>query len=129
VGVMVEVHAAKPTASPDLARLGRTLAMQIAVSKPRHLKREEVPAADVEREKAIFAEQAKASGKPANVIEKMITGKLEKFYGEICLLEQEFLISPESDAKKVTDYVTEMQKKIGEAVTVARYVRLEVGQA
>jgi len=83
----------------------------------------------VEREKAIFAEQAKASGKPANVIEKMITGKLEKFYGEICLLEQEFLISPESDAKKVTDYVTEMQKKIGEAVTVARYVRLEVGQA
>ena len=129
VGVMVEVHSAKPTVSPELARLGRTLAMQIAVSKPRHLKREEVPATDVEREKAIFAEQAKASGKPANVVEKMITGKLEKYYGEICLLEQEFLISPESDAKKVSDYVAEMQKKIGEAVTVARYVRLEVGQA
>jgi elongation factor Ts len=130
VGVLVDVRCETDfvARTDDFQRLGKALAMQIAVAKPKYLKREEVPAEVVERESAIYRDQAAASGKPAPVVEKIVSGKIEKFYAEICLLEQEFMISPESDAKTVKDFVTEIAAKIGEKVEVRRFARMELGE-
>lgn len=129
VGVLVDVRCETDfvARTDEFARMAKAVAMQVAVAKPRYLKREDVPADVIEREKAIYADQAAASGKPAPIIEKMVAGKLEKFFGEICLLEQEFLIAPESDAKTVKDFVTEIAAKVGEKVELARYARMEMG--
>jgi elongation factor Ts len=130
VGVLVDVRCETDfvARTDDFQRLGKALAMQVAVAKPKYLKREEVPAEVVERESAIYRDQAAASGKPAPVVEKIVSGKIEKFYAEICLLEQEFMISPESDAKTVKDFVTEIAAKIGEKVEVRRFARMELGE-
>lgn len=130
VGVLVDVRCETDfvARTDDFQRLGKALAMQVAVAKPKYLKREEVPAETVERESAIHRDQAAASGKPAPVIEKIVAGKIEKFYAEICLLEQEFMISPESDAKTVKDFVAEIAAKIGEKVEIRRFARMELGE-
>lgn len=130
VGVLVDLRCETDfvARTEEFGRLGKALAMQIAVSRPKYIRREEVPADVVEREKAIFVDQAASSGKPAQVIEKMVAGKIEKFYGEICLLEQEFLIAPESNAKTVADFVAEISAKVGEKVEVARFARLHLGE-
>jgi elongation factor Ts len=129
-GVIVEIHCEKDaTASGEaFLRVGKTLSMQIAAGKPRFLKREEISADVLERERAIYAEQAAATGKPAPVVEKIVAGKIDKYCSEVCLLNQEFLIAPESDAKTVRDYVAEAAKKIGEKIEVARFVRMELGE-
>lgn len=130
VGVLIDLRCETDfvARTEEFARLGKALAMQVAVSRPRYVKREEVPADSVEREKAIFMEQAAATGKPAPVIEKMVLGKVEKFYAEICLLEQEFLIAPESNAKTVADFIAEVSAKVGEKIELVRFVRLELGE-
>lgn len=130
VGVLVDLRCETDfvARTEEFGRLGKALAMQVAVSRPRYVRREEVPAAEVERERAIFTEQAATSGKPPAIIEKMVAGKIEKFYSEICLLEQEFLIAPESDAKTVNDFVAEISAKVGEKVDVARFARLELAE-
>ncbi len=133
VGVLVELHCGQAaTASrPELARLGKTLAMQVAVSRPQYLSASEVPAEVVAREKAIFLEQAaqdpKNANKPANILEKIIEGKLKKFTSEICLVDQEFMISAESDAKVVSEYVERGGKQLGDSITIARFSRLALG--
>ncbi|MEK8022683.1 MAG: translation elongation factor Ts [Candidatus Hydrogenedentota bacterium] len=129
VGVLVDVRCETDfvARTEEFGRMAKAVAMQVAVARPRFLKREEVPADVIEREKAIFTEQAAASGKPPQIVEKMVAGKLEKFYAEVCLLEQEFLIAPESSAKTVSDFITEIAAKVGEKVELARYSRLELG--
>ena len=101
------------------ASLGKDLAMHIAATNPLYLSRETVPAEDIDRERAIFDTQVKESGKPANVIGKIVEGKLEKFFGEACLLDQIFIKDPEGK-KKVKDVL--------KGAVIRRFARFQVGE-
>ena len=100
-------------------QLGKDLAMQVAASNPLYLRRETVPAENLEREKAIYEAQVKESGKPANVVGKIVEGKLEKFFGETCLIEQIFIKDPDGK-KKVKDIL--------KGAVVRRFARFQVGE-
>ncbi|MEW6714038.1 MAG: translation elongation factor Ts, partial [Nitrospirota bacterium] len=100
-------------------QLGKDLAMQIAATNPLYLSREAVPAEDLDRERAIFEAQVKESGKPANVVGKIVEGKLEKFFGETCLLEQLFIKDP--DGKKKV-------KEVLKGAVIRRFTRFQVGE-
>ncbi len=100
-------------------QLGKDIAMQVAASNPLYLSRETVPAEDLNREKAIFEAQVKESGKPANVVGKIVEGKLEKFFGETCLLEQIFIKDPDGKQKV---------KDILKGAVIRRFARFQVGE-
>lgn len=112
IGTMVELSGAD-------AAVGVDVAMHIAASNPKYLKREEVSAEEVSKEKDVFETQLKAQNKPANIIENIVKGKLDKFYGEITLLEQPFI---KDEDKKVEQFVKE------KGGTIARFVRYELGE-
>jgi elongation factor Ts len=105
--------------------LAHNIAMQIAATNPIALSREKVPQRVLEREKEIYSEQAKSSGKPENIIAKMVEGRINKFYQESCLLEQNFIKDPD---KKLKDIVTEAIATLGENITVNRYIRFAIGE-
>lgn len=100
-------------------QLGKDLAMHIAAANPLYLSRETVPAEAVARERAIYEAQAKETGKPANVISKIVDGKMEKFYGDFCLLEQVFIKDPDGKLRV---------KNILKSATLNRFVRLQLGE-
>lgn len=127
VGVLLEVNCetdfvAKTDGFSDLVK---DVAMHIAAMNPLYVRREEVPAELVEKEKEIFAHQAKESGKPESVIQKMVDGKIEKFFKEICLLEQPFVKNPDLTIEKL---IIEAVAKLGENITVRRFARFKVGE-
>jgi elongation factor Ts len=99
--------------------------MQVAASNPLYVKIEDVPESIIAKEKEIYTEQMKDSGKPANVVEKIVGGKIDKFYSEVCLLEQEYIKDPK---KKIKDIIKERIAVFGENIEVARFVRYQVGQ-
>ncbi len=101
----------------------RDVAMQIAAARPVCVTKEEVPADLVEKEKAIYTEQIK--GKPQNIVDKILEGKLEKFYGEICLLHQVFV---KDNTKKISDLLTQKIHELGENIIIRRFVRYELGE-
>lgn len=105
--------------------LAHNIAMQIAATNPIALSREKVPQRVLDREKEIYSEQAKSSGKPENIIAKMVEGRINKFYQESCLLEQNFIKDPD---KKLKDIVTEAIATLGENITVNRYIRFAIGE-
>ncbi|MCS7055603.1 MAG: translation elongation factor Ts [Thermoflexales bacterium] len=104
--------------------LARDLAMQVVASRPLYTRREEIPAADLERERAAYTAQLADSGKPDDVVQRIVEGKLEKFYQETCLLEQPFIKDPNLT---VGDLVKQAVAKLGENIVVRRFARLEVG--
>ncbi len=104
----------------------KDVALHVVAKRPAYLKSEDVPADVLEREKAIHREQAAESGKPAQVVEKIIEGRLAKFYEEVCLLNQAFV---KDDSKTVGDMVKELAGKLGENVQIRRFVVYEVGRA
>jgi len=106
--------------------LARNVAMQIAATNPIAINRENVPQDVVDHEKEIFSEQAKSTGKPDNVVEKIVEGKVNKFFQENCLMEQVYI--KDSD-KKVNDIVTETIATLGENITINRYARFAVGES
>ena len=108
-----------------LEELGKQIAMHVAATNPAALSSDDLDQALVEREKAVLTEQAKESGKPDNVIEKMIVGRLNKFYQEVCLLKQSFVINPDLTVEKA---VAEKAKELGSDIKVTAFVRLEVGE-
>jgi elongation factor Ts len=124
IGVLVELTGAGPDKEP-VAALGRDLAMQVAAANPTAVRREEVAADVIEREMAIYREQAVTQGKPAAIIEKIATGKLEKWFGDFCLVEQGFIKDPD---KKVRDLIKEVGKQVGAELNVSRVVRYQVGE-
>ena len=127
IGVLVEARA--PGAGPAIAeidKLLRDIAMQIAAASPRFVRREEVPAAEIEREREIFAVQAAASGKPAQVLERIVQGKVEKFFAETCLIEQEFIRDPQTTVGKL---VQATSKATGVPIEITRFVRLQLGES
>jgi len=127
VGVLLEVNCETDfvAKTEGFAALVREIAMHIAAMAPQFVRREEVPADVVEKEKLIFEAQAKESGKPAQVIQKMVEGKIEKFYKDICLLEQPFVKNPDLSIEKL---VIENIAKIGENFSVRRFARFKVGE-
>ncbi len=127
IGVLLEINCETDfVAKTDgFHALAKDICMQIAASKPEYVRREEVPEHVLEKEKEIFTAQALNEGKPANVVEKMIHGRIEKFYKEICLLEQPFIKDPE---KTVNQLIIEKISTIGENINVRRFVRYELGE-
>lgn len=108
-----------------LESLGKQIAMHIAAARPIALKQSDVDSSLVEKEKEIFAEQARNSGKPENIIEKMIDGRIRKYYEEVVLLEQVFVIDGKS---KIADVVSAFAKDIGASVELVAFARLELGE-
>jgi elongation factor Ts len=123
-GALVEVDCESDfvAKTDDFKQLAHSLALQVVGAAPLYVRREEVPAELVEREKAVYRDQV--AGKPENIVEKILEGKLNDFYSKICLLEQPWI---KDDKKRVGDLVTEAVAKLGENITVARFARFEVG--
>ena len=128
IGVLVEVNCETDfVAKTDgFQTFVKDVAMQIAATNPLSVTRDGIDSVVVDKEKEIFTEQAKLSGKPDNVLEKIIEGRIEKFYQEICLLEQSFI--KDSD-KSVKDILMETIATLGENISIARFSRFEVGDA
>jgi elongation factor Ts len=108
----------------DFQELLKDVAMHIAASDPRYVRSEDVTAADMEREKDIYRAQAAATGKPAPVIEKIVEGKMAKFYEEVCLLEQPFI---KEQTVSIKELIATKVGKLGENITVRRFARFKVG--
>lgn len=127
IGVMIEVNCETDfvAKTPEFHSFVRDLAMQIAAANPQYLKRDEVPAAIVEHEREILRAQALNEGKPEKIIDKMVEGRVDKYYKENCLMEQTFIKDPE---KSVTDIVNAQISKIGENIVVRRFVRYQMGE-
>ncbi len=127
VGVLVEIHSKTESAAKneDFVNLAKELAMQVAASAPKYVSREEVPAAEIEQEKAIYLAEAKQSGKPEAVQQKIAEGKIESYYKQVCLVDQPYIREPK---KSVKQYVAEVAAKVGETVVVRRFSRLQLGE-
>lgn len=127
IGVLLELNCETDfVARTDSFRaLGNDIAMHIAAAAPRYMTRAEVSAEELEREKKVYSEQLKAEGKPAEMIEKIVEGKMGKFYGEICLMEQTFIKDEEKTIEKL---LAEKTAEIGEKLSIRRYVRFELGE-
>ena len=128
LGVLVELNCetdfvAKTEGFTDLAH---NLAMQIAATNPLSIKREDIDQLLLKREKAIFSDQAKESGKPENIIDKIVDGRVEKFFADSCLLEQQFIKDPE---KKVVDLLTEAVATLGENIIISRFTPYAIGES
>jgi elongation factor Ts len=125
IGVMVELAAEGGDKNATLDEVARDIAMHIAAAEPRFLRREDVTEKDLDTEREIARDAAAKSGKPENIIEKMVTGKMDKFYGEACLLEQSYI---RDDKATVTQYLQSRGKESGCSYTVTRFTRYKLGE-
>jgi elongation factor Ts len=128
IGVIIEVNCESDfvARTEDFQRLCHDVAMHIAALDTRYVRREEVTQEILDREREIYKAQARATGKPEPVIEKIVNGKMEKFYEENCLYEQHFI---KDESVTVGELVSQMIHKLGENITIRRYVRFKVGEA
>jgi elongation factor Ts len=127
IGVIVEVNCETDfvARTDDFQELVNDLCMQVAAARPMYVRRDEVPADIVEKEREIFKAQALESGKPENVVDRIVDGKIDKFYQQICLEEQEFI---RESGMKVLDHVKALAGKLGENVQINRFARFEIGE-
>jgi len=127
IGVLVEVNCETDfvAKSDDFQTLVRDIAMQIAAANPKYVREEEVDASELEKEKEILRAQAINEGKPAQIVEKMIEGRIKKYYEEVCLLNQPFVKDP---SMTIAGLLTEATLKIGEKLSIRRFVRYELGE-
>jgi elongation factor Ts len=130
IGVLVEVDCETDfvARTAEFQQLVKDLAMQVAAANPAYLSREEVQADVIEKEREIYRQQMVDQKKPPAVIEKIVEGKLERFYTEQCLLDQPF-IKDATGKTKVTDLVTQLSARVGERVVVRRFARFQVGES
>lgn len=128
IGVLVEVNCETDFTgkTEDFTKFVRNLAMQIAATSPIAVDREGVPAENLDKEKEIYAAQARESGKPEKIIDKIVEGKIKKYYSEVCLIEQTYVKNPDIT---IQDLLHEMTAKTGENITVNRFVRFQLGEA
>ena len=126
IGVLVEVNCESDfvARTDDFKELVHDIAMHITASDPRYIRKEDVTPSDFAREKEIFLDQAIRSGKPANIAEKMVAGKMEKFYEEVCLLEQPFI---KDQTITIAQLIAAKIGKLGENISVRRFARFKVG--
>jgi len=127
IGVMVEVNCETDfvAKTDDFQNFAKDLSMQIAASNPLFVRREEVPSEALEKEREIYRIQAREAGKPEKIIDRIIDGKLEKYYGEVCLLEQVFV--KDTDIK-IQDLLNGLIGKLGEKIEIRRFARFQVGE-
>ena len=127
IGVLVEINCETDfvARSDQFKNLLKDIAMQIAAANPKYVSINEVPAEEVAKEKEVLTAQSLNEGKPANVVERMVEGRIQKFYKEICLLEQDFVKNPD---KSVKEMINEAILAIGEKISVRRFVRYEMGE-
>lgn len=127
IAVMLELNSETDFVAKNekFLKLGSDVAMHIAAMSPRYVSRAEVPAAEVEREKDVYREQMKNEKKPAEIIEKIIEGKLNKYYSEICVLEQVYI---KDEEKTIEQLLTIATGEIGEKISLRRFARYEVGE-
>lgn len=127
IGVLVEINCETDfvAKTDEFRQLCRDIAMQIAASNPQFVSREEISADEIAKEKEIIRHQALNEGKPEKIVDKMVDGRIEKYYKEVCLLEQPYIKDPD---KSVQDLITEKISKIGENISVRRFVRFQVAE-
>ena len=127
IGVLVEINCQTDfvARTTEFQTLLKDMAMQIAAASPRYVKREEVPGDEIAKEREIYYRQALESGKPEKVIEKIVEGKMERFYSEVCLLEQAFIKDPD---RKVRDIINDAITRMGEKIEVRRFARYHLGE-
>lgn len=127
IGVLVEVNCETDfvAKTEEFRSFVRDIAMQIAAMNPKYIKRDEVPAEEVDKEREILRTQALNEGKPEHIVEKIVEGRLEKYFKEVCLLEQPFI---KDGDKTIDQLVKEMIARIGENITVRRFARFELGE-
>ena len=128
IGVLVELNCETDfvARTDEFQRLAHEVAMHVAATEPRFLRKEEVTPEILEREKDIYREQARATGKPEKILDRIVDGKMEKFYEEVCLLEQHFIKDP---AQTVGQLIASHIAKFGENVAVRRFVRFKIGES
>ncbi|WP_456385578.1 translation elongation factor Ts [Desulfolithobacter sp.] len=126
LGVMVEVGCETDfvAKTDDFKNFAKDIAMHIAAVNPVAVRREEIPAELVEREKEIYTKQALESGKPENIVEKIVSGKIEKYISEICLMDQKFVKNPDLS---IQDLLNEVIAKLGENISIKRFARFQIG--
>ena len=126
IGVLVEINCESDfvARTDDYQELIKDIAMHIAATDPRYIRREDVTEADLAREKDIYRAQAAETGKPAPVIERIVEGKMTKFYEEVCLLEQPFI---KEQSVTIKEMIAQKVGKLGENITVRRFARFKVG--
>lgn len=126
LGVLIEVNCETDfvAKNEEFRQFVRNMAMQIAASNPRVVQREDLSQEEVDKELEVYQGQARESGKPDNLIDKIATGKLEKFYQEVSLLEQSYIRDPE---KTIQDVLTDLRAKVGENVVIRRFERFQIG--
>ena len=127
IGVLVELNCETDfvARTDEFQKLGHEIAMQIAAANPLYVSPEEVPAGDLEREKEVYRNQALEEGKPAHIVDKIAEGRVNKFYEETCLLEQNYIRDPD---RKIKDMVIENIAKMGENIVVRRFARYSIGE-
>ena len=127
LGVMVEVGCETDfvAKTDDFQAFAKDIAMHVAAVAPVAVTREEIPQEMVDREKEIYVNQAKDSGKPDNIIEKIVTGKIEKYLSEICLMDQKFVKNPDLS---IQDLLNELVAKMGENISIKRFARFQIGE-
>ena len=127
IGVLVEVNCETDfvARTEEFQRLVKDIAMQVAAANPRYVRRDEVSEEERTREREIYRVQTEQSGKPAAVIDRIVDGKLEKFYSEVCLMEQPFIREP---GKTVEQMIKEMVARTGENVVIRRFARFQIGE-
>ena len=126
IGVLVEVNCETDFSAKteDFTNFSKNLAMQIAATNPIAISADTLPSEIVEGEREIYRDQALRSGKPEKVIEKIVEGKLKKFYSEVCLLNQDYIKDPD---KTIEDLLNELKAKTGENIVISRFVRFQLG--
>ncbi|MGH7770839.1 MAG: translation elongation factor Ts [Candidatus Binatia bacterium] len=127
IGVLVELNCETDSAArtAEFQTLLKDLAMQIAAANPRYVRPEDVPVEELAREREIYRHQALDSGKPEKVVDKIVEGKMERFYSEVCLLEQAFIKDPD---RKVGELIQETVARLGENIQVRRFERYHLGE-
>jgi len=127
IGVLLEVNCETDfvAKSPAFQELGHDIAMHIAAANPKYVTIEEVDTTELEKEKEILKAQALNEGKPAAVVDKMVEGRIKKFYKEVCLLEQDFVKDP---SKTISQLIGDATNKIGEKISIRRFVRFQMGE-
>jgi elongation factor Ts len=127
MGVLVEINCETDFVAKtvDFQTFVKNIAMHIAAANPQYIRREEIPEEVLERERAIYRTQAQDSGKPQKVIDKIVEGKMERFYSEVCLLEQTYVRDSDLSIKELLDA---MIAKVGENITIRRFARFQLGE-
>lgn len=127
IGVVVEVNCETDfvARTPDFQQLVHDIALHVAAANPRYVSSRDVPDADLNKEKKLISEELKAGGKPAEMLEKISQGKIEKWYEEVCLLSQPFIKNPDQN---VEEFVKSGIARLGENIVVRRFARIELGE-